>query len=446
MAQTGYTPIQLYYSTTAATAPLAANLANGELAINITDGKLFYKDNAAAVQVIGWKTVPATAGGTGLTSYAVGDILYANTTTTLAKLADVATGNALISGGVGVAPSYGKIGLTTHVSGTLPVANGGTNLTSFTANGLVYASSTSALATGSAITFDGTNFATTGTASAAKLIPTGSSVTGNGLYLPATNALGLSTNGANAIYINSGQDVGIGTALPSAKLHISGVLPSITNGNGQLQVFSNDAIAANKGGKISLGGVSGQGGAFDPYGFCYVAGLKENATASDFSGYLAFGTSTSGGTVTERQRISSAGIVTMSAYGAGAATFSAAGVISSVSDETWKIKDGVPVNADSMLMKLEPGYWYYNDEKKEIFGTERQLGFYAQNVNAAIGPEAAPVPETTIEIANDGSEISTTKPWGYYDRSVLAVVVISLQKALVTIESLTERIKALESR
>jgi hypothetical protein len=127
MAQTGFTPIQLYFSSTATNVPLAANLANGELAINITDGKLFYKDNASAVQVIGWKVVPATAGGTGQTSYAVGDLLYANTTTTLAKLADVATGNALISGGVGVAPSYGKIGLTTHVSGVLPVANGGTN-------------------------------------------------------------------------------------------------------------------------------------------------------------------------------------------------------------------------------------------------------------------------------------------------------------------------------
>jgi hypothetical protein len=74
-------------------------------------------------------TLPVTNGGTGQTSYAVGDIVYANTTTTLAKLPDVATGNALISGGVGVAPSYGKIGLTTHVSGTLPVANGGTGTT-----------------------------------------------------------------------------------------------------------------------------------------------------------------------------------------------------------------------------------------------------------------------------------------------------------------------------
>ena len=127
MAQTGFTPIQLYFSSTATNVPLATDLANGELAINITDGKLFYKDNAAAVQVIGWKTTPATAGGTGQTSYAVGDLLYANTTTTLAKLPDVATGNALISGGVGVAPSWGKIGLTTHVSGVLPVANGGTN-------------------------------------------------------------------------------------------------------------------------------------------------------------------------------------------------------------------------------------------------------------------------------------------------------------------------------
>jgi hypothetical protein len=76
-----------------------------------------------------WGAVGAAGGGTGITSYTIGDIVYASGTTTLSKLADVATGNALISGGVGVAPSYGKIGLTTHVSGTLPVANGGTGVT-----------------------------------------------------------------------------------------------------------------------------------------------------------------------------------------------------------------------------------------------------------------------------------------------------------------------------
>lgn len=75
----------------------------------------------------------AGQGGTGQTSYTVGDILYADTSSTLAKLSDVATGNALISGGVGSAPSWGKIGLTTHVSGTLPIANGGTGQTAKTA-------------------------------------------------------------------------------------------------------------------------------------------------------------------------------------------------------------------------------------------------------------------------------------------------------------------------
>ena len=87
--------------------------------------------------------LPAANGGTGQTVYAVGDIVYASTTTALSKLADVATGNALISGGVGVAPSYGKIGLTTHVSGTLPIANGGTNSTATpTAGGAIYGTGT----------------------------------------------------------------------------------------------------------------------------------------------------------------------------------------------------------------------------------------------------------------------------------------------------------------
>jgi hypothetical protein len=87
MAQTGFTPIQIYSSSTAAAAPSASNLTNStlgsELAINITDGKLFYKDNANAVQVIGWKTVPVSAGGTGLTSVTTNQILYGNGTNPL---------------------------------------------------------------------------------------------------------------------------------------------------------------------------------------------------------------------------------------------------------------------------------------------------------------------------------------------------------------------------
>ena len=59
MAQTGYSKVQIYSSSTATNTPSAGNLTNdtsgSELAINITDGKLFYKDNSGTVQVIASK-------------------------------------------------------------------------------------------------------------------------------------------------------------------------------------------------------------------------------------------------------------------------------------------------------------------------------------------------------------------------------------------------------
>jgi hypothetical protein len=66
-----------------------------------------------------------------------------------------------------------------------------------------------------------TGITNSGVATATRFNPTGSSVTGNGMYLPAANSLGLSTNGTNAVYIDSSQNVGIGTASPSYKLSIT---------------------------------------------------------------------------------------------------------------------------------------------------------------------------------------------------------------------------------
>jgi len=75
MAQAGYTPISLYYSTTAAAAPTSGNLADGELAINITDGKLYYKNNSGVVTLLASAaaaalTLPVSIanGGTGATT------------------------------------------------------------------------------------------------------------------------------------------------------------------------------------------------------------------------------------------------------------------------------------------------------------------------------------------------------------------------------------------
>jgi hypothetical protein len=204
MAATGYTPIQLYYSTTASAVPVNTNLINGELAININDGKLYYKDsggvvrllasNATSAPVLSFQTslgglTPSTAttgvvtlagtlntssGGTGLTSFTAGDLPYYAAGTALSKLGIGTVNQILTSTGsapqwttlTGVAVttiSFGTTGLTPStatsgavtVAGTLGVPNGGTGLTSVTAGYIPYGNGTSALSTSANLYFSG---------------------------------------------------------------------------------------------------------------------------------------------------------------------------------------------------------------------------------------------------------------------------------------------------
>jgi hypothetical protein len=77
--------------------------------------------------------VAVAQGGTGIASYAIGDLLYASGTTTLSKLADVATGSVLVSGGIGVAPAYSATPTLTSVTATSLI--GSTSLTAPTVYG-----------------------------------------------------------------------------------------------------------------------------------------------------------------------------------------------------------------------------------------------------------------------------------------------------------------------
>src|SRR5262249_34497199 len=65
---------------------------------------------------------------------------------------------------------------------------------------------------------------------------------------------------------------------------------------------------AGQGGQLTLGGPS-SGSSIDPDTFAVVAGLKENGTNGDASGYLTFSTSLSNRTLVEHLRITSAGKV-----------------------------------------------------------------------------------------------------------------------------------------
>lgn len=125
MAQTNYTPISLYYSTTPTAVPVNTNLVNGELAINIADGKLYYKDSSNVVQL----------------------------------LADTATVNPVTTigfGSTGLTPSSATSGAVT-VSGTLNIANGGTGQTSASA---AFNALSPITTLGDLIVGDGTNSAT----------------------------------------------------------------------------------------------------------------------------------------------------------------------------------------------------------------------------------------------------------------------------------------------
>jgi hypothetical protein len=119
----------------------AANITSGTLPVGRLSGSYTGITGTGALAAgslaTGFTAVSAPLGGTGQTTYTIGDILYASTTTALSKLAAVAVGNVLISNGVGSAPSYGQVGLATSVSGTLPVANGGTGVTSSSGTGSV---------------------------------------------------------------------------------------------------------------------------------------------------------------------------------------------------------------------------------------------------------------------------------------------------------------------
>ncbi len=113
MAATGFTPIKLYSSTTPSAVPLAGNLDNtngAELAINITDGKLFYKDNLGVVQII-------------------------------AQASSVANVSSISFGTTGLTPSAATTGAIT-VAGTLAVTNGGTGQTTYTDGQLLIGNTT----------------------------------------------------------------------------------------------------------------------------------------------------------------------------------------------------------------------------------------------------------------------------------------------------------------
>jgi hypothetical protein len=287
---------------------MTSSASGAELALNYADGKLYYKNSSGVV-------------------------------TLLANTATVAPVTTFSAGTTGFTPNTATSGAVT-LAGTLATTNGGTGLTSFTANGVVYASSSSVLATGSALTFDGTNFtvgasATTGdykafiqkagsellglNASSGTLtrIAFGNATASFGSTQIIANASDLAfiTNSAEQMRLTS-TGLGIGTSSPVAKLDVyktatvsttDPVASNVPTIQGRATTVSGKAMlqltALSSGGAISPAYIE-VGSVADYRSYMNLVYSADSGNA----GYFAVSQfSPAGASTTERMRIDNAG-------------------------------------------------------------------------------------------------------------------------------------------
>ena len=392
--------------------------------------------NAATGGIVTFKA----SGQTGV-SIAVGEsaFVYFNGTDYVKVSSTVATGvTSFTAGTTGLTPNTATTGAVT-LAGTLATTNGGTGLTSFTSGGVVYASSSSALATGSAFTFDGANAiinATTpayftGTSNLAQISINRSPSTGaifnasqSAAFMNIDGASGGSsfqfaiasaanTQPAEAMRISSQGYVGIGTSSPNRLLslyatqpvfQITNVASGNTQGTIQYQVSgSTDFILDNQG--------SGSGGNI----LFYQAGA-------------------------ERARLPSTGgfsVGTSSAPGAGA-IYATGNITAFFSDKRLKTVSGKIENALDKVAKLSGVYYTFNDTAKS-FGydsDEEQVGVIAQEVEAVLPQivKAAPFDLDENNNSKSGENYKTVQ----YDKLVPLLI--------EAINELQAKVKALEAK
>jgi hypothetical protein len=333
MAATGFTPISLYHTTTAAAAPVAGNLVAGELALNTTDGKLYFKNTGGTVTLL---SSSSATGGT----FAAPVVIEGTTTDAALRITQLGTGNALLvedstnpdstpfvinASGVNI---QGYTSSITGAGGVVALSQVVSTTSAGGRQGFVYSSTTTAasnidmaksasptigthaiVASGETLGTvrfsgsDGTNFF--------RAAEIGGFVDGT----PGTNDMpgrlvfSTTADGASSpterMRIDSAGNVGIGTDAPATKLVLAGNNTLLAENN-TLRFWDTDtAIQTDQQvGKIEF--YSSDATAPGPSVKAYMGAFADDSSPGV---YLAFATDAETGTATEKMRITSAGNV-----------------------------------------------------------------------------------------------------------------------------------------
>lgn len=326
--------------------------------------KTFTLPNASAMILTDNAAVTVAQGGTGQTSYAVGDLLYASGATALSKLADVTAGSYLRSGGVTTAPVWSTL--------ILPNAT--------TAGSVVYGSAANTYGQDNANFFwDGTNHRL-GVGNAAPQRPL--QVTVDGTAYAArfgdaanTNYLDFQIGGAQTLIKSTGARKFIfeNNAIQQFYLDTDGT-PIFDASAGSLYPFK--AIVNTAGIGLYVGDATGTN-----Y-LTFVSGGAESRFQASANRPLKFNTNGATGLT-----ISGAQLIQFPAYGVGTLTSDASGNITAVSDERIKRNIQPFTRGLDALLGINPIFYGYTLESGLDQTRDDYAGFSAQNILRYI-PEA----------------------------------------------------------